>query len=127
MAIVEAQYQLLSTVCSKFRKVIIDLDRNNASNLDFQDMVCGGIRLHVQNRYKISLAQKTNKPGLLPGLILGGAGLPQKWTFFIQKVNFLNLPFTLLQKPHSRSIMWLKVVKLADFGWCIAPLWQTMG
>ena len=47
----------------------------------------------------------------------GGCGTPKKWTFWTQKVDFLNLtPLTLIQKPHFWPTLWLKVDLLADLG-----------
>ena len=48
---------------------------------------------------------------------------PKKYTFWTQKVDFLNLtPLTFLQKPHFWPILWLKVDLLADFGGASHPL-----
>ena len=53
----------------------------------------------------------------------GGWGAPKKWTFWITKVDLLNLtPLTLLQKPNFWPILWLKVDLSANLEGCIAPL-----
>ena len=49
---------------------------------------------------------------------LGGGGTPKKWTFWTQKVDFIEPhPLTLLQKPHFWPTLWLtKSAFLADLG-----------
>ena len=47
----------------------------------------------------------------------GGCRTPQKWTFWTQKFDFLNLtPSTLLQEPHFWPTLYPKVDLLADWG-----------
>ena len=46
---------------------------------------------------------------------------PQKWTFWTQRVDFLNLT-TLTKKTHFWPTLWLKVDLLADLGGASHPL-----
>ena len=84
-----------------------DLSRNN---------LCGG------QPSMISAWVITSRP--VARTDFGEVWYPPKWTFWTQKVDFLNLtpPLTFLQKPNFWLILWLKVDLLADLGVHRTPL-----
>ena len=51
---------------------------------------------------------------------LGGAGPPKMWTFWTQKVDFLNPPYNPLTKSPFLTHSVTKSEPFGRLGWCVA-------